>query len=129
MALVTPDFSEAIKPVEAGDYPVRVSGFKNGKSQKSGDPYINWSLEIVGGEQAGRKFSYFTMLAGKGSGNLLRFLELCIEGYAGGPFDPEAIVGSRMVATIAPEEYNGQTSMKVKEVSAAESFEDSHDRF
>jgi len=43
------------KPVEAGDYTLRIAAFEVRKSQNTGTPYICFTLSVVGPTSAGRK--------------------------------------------------------------------------
>lgn len=116
MPIFTPDFSEISKPIKPGKYPVRVADFAVARSQNTGEQYIKWDLEFIDGEFKGYKRQYNTMLGGKGAGILKHFLGICIAGYDDGPFDPQTIVGTRMTALFAEEEYNGKVSVKIKSV-------------
>jgi hypothetical protein len=116
--LVTPDFSEETKPIEAGDYAVRVLGHTFKTSRNTGAKYLTWGLEVLSGEHEGKKLSHNTMLEGKGAGILRKFLNAARPGYDGSAFDADLYIGTRLIAKVGPEKgTDGREYMKVKDVA------------
>ncbi len=113
--MITPNFSEANKPIVVGPHQARITkyGLKTSKNEQK---YIEWTFEIVGGDSDGSSMRYNTMTEGKGAGILYKFLSIAIPNYDGEEFDPNHLIGTRMTIIVAPEEYNGQTTMKIKSI-------------
>lgn len=124
MAVITPDYSQETKPIDKGTYDARIKKFEMKKSQNTGDRYIMWTLEVTNGDHAGKTLSHNTMIEGRGAGLLKKFLKTIDQYYEDGPFDPEGYLGMRCGIEVGPEEYQGKTSMKIKEVLPLEQKEE-----
>lgn len=120
MAFIKPDLSEVQAPITPGEYKVRVVGSEvgewTGKDGKPNTPYINWTLETIGGEKPadnGRKIWHRTPVAGKGAFKFANFYKATTgQTYERGQgFDTEMLMG-RELAVIVDITAEGYTEIK-----------------
>lgn len=101
MALIQPDFSEAVENLPEGEYAVRISDVEM-KDSKAGNKYLNWSMETFGKDDDrlnGRKIFHTTPIAGKGAGILKAFVKACgME--ATNSFDTDELMGRELVVVL-----------------------------
>lgn len=114
MATYNPDFTAA-KELDPGSYNAKVAACEE-KTSKAGNNYLQWTLEVTDPGYAGSKVWTNTVMSGKGAGMLKHFLKSIDGLYDGGPFDSDNYLGRPIGVTVEPREFNGKTSMNVKEV-------------
>jgi hypothetical protein len=101
MALIQPDFSEAVETLPAGEYSVRIVDSQV-KISKAENQYVNWTLETFGKDDDrlnGRKVFYTTMTSGKGTRGLKELIRACGK-EVGSSFDTEELHGSEIVVLL-----------------------------
>src|SRR3954464_7955429 len=99
MALLNPDFSEEVKPPSPGIYRARVISAEQRLSKTSGDPMLNWKIEVAG---HGQNFTVWhnTMLSGKGVSFLRRFIQAIDPSYDGGQIDTDVLIGKTLTVDL-----------------------------
>ena len=107
MQMIRPDFSEAIdmSPIPPGKYRARIINAEYKVSKKSGDPYLNWKLEVSEPEtkQTGKEFYHITMIKGKGTGVLKQFVSAVLNeevDFSNFEFDPSDFYGRELMVTL-----------------------------
>ena len=118
-----PDFS----PLPPGRYLVAVSHYET-RVSKGGEDYLNWTLTVLEGpgdttDNEGRKLFTPTMLKGPGSFRLRELLRATKqfeeeELQEMKKFDPDHVLGEKIVAIVHHEEFNGELTSKVKRLTA-----------
>jgi hypothetical protein len=101
MALIQPDFSEAVESLPADEYSVRIVDSQV-KISKAENQYVNWTLETFGKDDDrlnGRKIFYITMTSGKGSRNLKDLIRACGQEVSGS-LETETLHGSELVVLL-----------------------------
>lgn len=98
--LITPDFSEEIDmtPVPAGSYNARITGVEQRVGKTSGNPYLNWTAEVVGAKdtkQNGKLVYFMTMYTGKAAGQIKELWKAATgeTPAAGQPWNPQTLMG------------------------------------
>jgi hypothetical protein len=105
------DFSqvEGFQPIPQGDYVVEVVEVDGPKKSKSGNSMLQLTLQIVGGDYAGRKVpNYFLLLEGEALWRTQKDLEILLDidmKETGGDvsFGPDDLVGAQAIAAIVPD--------------------------
>lgn len=127
----TDDFSLDMSSVQAqagfevipkGTYPFVISAAEGKRSQSSNNPMISLTLEIDGGEYAGRKLFTHVVFSPKAVGRAKQTMQtLGLEELANSPnlkpLDPataEQFVGKRGKAVVTIEKYEGNDQNRVK---------------
>lgn len=123
MALITPDLSEATKPISAGTYPTRIVECEPTES-KAGKKMLKWALEIFDAEDSdlnGKRVYTRTMLEGKGIFKTQEIYKAATGENLENAFDTDMLVGKEVVANVIDgTDMNGNPSgyPEVKAVSA-----------
>jgi len=121
MVLITPDLSDMTKPLEAGEYKVRITGAEAGE-WRTGTPYVNWKMEIFDHDQAnGRMVFHKTPTAGKGIDFLARFYKAAMKQDIGGAFDADELMSKEVKVVLqygVDQEGNTRSFPDVKSVAA-----------
>jgi len=102
MSLVTPDMSEAQKPLEPGVYPARIIA-ADAVESKAGKAMLKWTLETFGSDDAGfngKRVITRTMLVGKGIFKTQEMYKAATGEPLTGPFDTEQLIGSEVRVSI-----------------------------
>lgn len=99
MVLLNPDFSQEVKPPAPGIYRARVVSVEQKLSKSSGDPMLNWKIEVAG---HGANFTvwHITMLSGRGVSFLRRFIQAIDASYVSGPIDTDALIGRTLTVDL-----------------------------
>lgn len=125
MPRITIDATEAtsFEPVPNGTYDVKVSQIKDVKTSAKGTPYFSVGFEITDGDYAGRWVWSNYMLAGKGTGITLDFLNKALgEEFSSEDgsfdFDDEDLLGSELQIVTELETYEGEERANVKRILA-----------
>lgn len=114
MPLITPNFSEVPKPLDAGTYPGRILSAVPGVS-KSGNEKVVVKAEINADGKVVEREAHLP-ISGKGARSFLRLLRACgfeaeADRMAAGeevPFDTDALAGQDVMCVIGTELYNGE---------------------
>lgn len=106
-----PDFSEEVTPPPPGVYRARIVGAEMKTAKMSGNPMINWKLELAGPNGTNFTSYHTTMLAGKGTGFLRRFMEAVNPNYNGEAIDTDKLNGKTLQVKMV-DEINQQTGQK-----------------
>lgn len=115
--------------VPDGDYRVRVVDIEERVSENSGQPYLNWELEIVGGEYDGSTIYHTTSLQKQALFNLRATLEalgLDVPESAM-EIDLDALIGLEMGVTVEVQEVQGRKRSRVVDVFSLEELEGDDD--
>lgn len=120
--------SSGFEKIEPGIYSGRVSKIEQKVSQ-AGKPYLNWTLEIVGGEYDGRKTFFMTSLSPnalwKLKDVLLNAFGFTKEDLSGNfDFDITDLIGQECAIVMGEEEYQGEMRdrcLDLKDISLADS--------
>jgi len=115
--------------VPDGDYRVRVVDIEERVSENSGQPYLNWELEIVGGEYDGATIYHTTSLQKQALFNLRATLEalgLDVPESAM-EIDLDALIGLEMGVTVEVQEVQGRKRSRVVDVFSLEELEGDDD--
>lgn len=118
--LVSPDFSEVAEAVTPGIYKVRVKGVK-AQETKTGLPMLSWQLETYGEAESrnnGRTIFHRTILSGPAAWQIRDFYRAATGQALAGNFETDQLLGKELEVRMEEEEYQGQTSVKVKAVRA-----------
>ncbi len=125
---VSPDAGFEVIP--RGRYPFIVDVVTYGTSSK-GNPMWSWTLEVEGGDYAGRKQFYHSTFIPKMAARLKRdLITLGLDDLANNPFDPQEVadtgqlVGVRGVMRLGIGKYEGEDTNSVKGIYAADSSAD-----
>jgi len=115
--------------VPDGDYRARVVDIAERVSENSGQPYLNWELEIVGGEYDGSTIYHTTSLQKHALFNLRATLEalgLDVPESAM-EIDLDALIGLEMGVTVEVQEVQGRKRSRVVDVFSLEELEGDDD--
>lgn len=113
MPKIKPDYSEAVKPLEAGTYLCRVVSAEIKTGKESGKHYVNWKLETVNDNLL---VYYSTPVEGRGAGMFKHFVKCIDKNYESGEFDTDECIGQIISADLEIEEgeYNGRPFKRFK---------------
>lgn len=120
--------SSGFEKIEPGTYLARVEKIEQKMSQ-AGKPYLNWTLQLMGGDVDGRKTFFMTSLAP----NALWKLKDCLIkafGYTkddlSGQFelDIEELIGQECAVVIGEEEYQGEMRDRCLDILDASAADD-----
>lgn len=104
MPLITPDYSEAqsSQPIPSGTYSARIKDCQEKVGKSSGNPYLNWKLEIFDSEKYNNRIVFLmTMLSGAGAGKLRDLYEAATGLESDGkPFDTDQLLGKEVKVTL-----------------------------
>lgn len=126
MPLITPDTSEVVPGIQAGDYRMRIVGVETGE-WSTGTPYLKFEMETCSSAEPqldGRKVWHRVPYTGKGA---FRFADMhraaTGENYTNGQIDTEVYLGREIAVTIVDgtdREGNPSGYPEVKAVRAAQ---------
>ncbi len=128
MSLMPMDFSGEVKPLGPGVYKARIIAAE-GKTAKSGNPYINWQFETFGSPDVNGKRVFFATPLSGGWITKLAELHKAATGESidktAKQYDPEMLVGREITITVVNRDYTGtdgtqKTSLDVKAVAPAQ---------
>lgn len=96
--------------VEEGWHIVRVIGCEQKTSQGSGNPYLNWELEVndPDDENNGQKLWLITSLTDKALPMLKRFIRACDVEWGPEGFTTEDVLGCELEINVKHREYDGE---------------------
>lgn len=125
MAVITPDFSEAVEfeLIPEGVWNTRIVKSEI-KTSQNGNDYVNWTMDIFGAEGDYEKYNnqkiwHITMCSGKASGMLKKFVTVVTGEEPKAEFDTDDLLGESLSVTIGHSpDNNGEARAKVKAVAA-----------
>lgn len=113
MALIQPDFTEVADSIEVGETVMARIVKAEAGTFESGTPYINWTMETFGSEDAkndGRKLWVKTPTSGKGAFKLKDLYKTVVGEQLEGQFDTDQLVNGEL--KVAVSERNGWPDYK-----------------
>lgn len=131
---ITVDFSEIPDQIAVaeGKHLIEVASVSLKPSASGPFPYLNWELDVISGEDSGRKLFMITSLSPKALFRLkgvLTALDMGDEKFEI-EVDPDTqlvispeFVGKQAVVVVGHEQYQGQTQARVKDVLSADEFD------
>lgn len=124
MGLITPDFTEVTGEIPTGVYAARIKNCETKIAQTSGNPYLNWTLELFGNPTVNNRMVFLsTPVTGKGAFRLQELYKAAI----GEPlsdkqaFDTDSLISKEITVTLVPgkdKDGNARSFPDVKTVTA-----------
>lgn len=104
---------KSFDPIPGNWYPLTIVEHEMRKGKASGEPYINWTLEVAEGEYAGRKIWVITSLSKKALFKLKEFLEACdVDAEGEINFDPVDLYNKTILGQVKLEDYEDEDGEK-----------------
>lgn len=118
--MINPDFSQEAG-IAPGIYEAKIMSCEQRIGQKSGNPFLNWTLNVKG-----YKVFHSTPIGGPGAGLLKQLVRAAYSpGYDGGPINTDALLG-KMIQVKLEKEQDGKY-LRVVQVAALQDSFDAHE--
>lgn len=129
---ITVDFTgveSGFPRVPDGDYLLEVTKITEEESEESGNSYLSWTYQIVGGKHDGKKVGDILSLSPKALFRLKDLLTAMGAEIPDGEFNlaVEDYIGVQVGATIGQEEYNGKIRSRPAAYFDSADFEESEE--
>lgn len=116
------DDAPGFEVLPRGIYDVVVDNVEYGISQRSGNPMWTWTFELDGGDFAGRKLFFHTVLTPEQLPRTKKVISRVAPELLNGPFDPAAVaaegilLGKRARCRVDIRKYEGEDRNNVRDV-------------